>query len=126
MLVRETNNHLSRLEVKFCKVGKEQRLEQDVELAMYRIAQEAINNVVHHSQTKHAILHITFNDQQVKLEISDDGVGFRMHKSATDFTPRGLFGLLGIRERSDLIGARLVIQTDIGKRTRLSVLLDKN
>jgi signal transduction histidine kinase len=126
MLVRETNDHLKRLEIKFYKEGKVQRLEHEVELALYRIAQEALNNVVHHSQAKHAILHITFNDEQVKLEVSDDGVGFQMPKNVTDFTPSGHFGLLGIRERADLIGSRLVVETAVGKGTRLSVILHKN
>lgn len=124
MLVREMSE-VRNLKVEFNKQGMEQRLEHDVELALYRIAQEALNNVVRHSHATHANLCITFSDQKVKLEVNDDGVGFQMPKSATDFTPSGHFGLLGIRERADLIGASLVIQTGVGKGTLLSVLLDK-
>ncbi|HET9907290.1 MAG TPA: ATP-binding protein [Anaerolineales bacterium] len=124
MLVHETNDHLRSPEVKFYKAGKEQRLGHDVELALYRIAQEALNNVVHHSQAKHANLSILFEGDRVQLEVSDDGVGFQMPKSPTDFTPSGHFGLMGIRERADLIGARLEVKTEVGNGTRLSVLLD--
>jgi signal transduction histidine kinase len=93
-----------------------------VELALYRIAQEALNNVVHHAKAKHATVSIRF-EKEVSLEIRDDGIGFDVPKSPTDFAPSGHFGLLGIRERADLIGAKLDVQSDAGQGTRLSVRL---
>ena len=89
---------------------------------MYRIAQEALNNVVHHANAEHAALLIAF-DKDVKLEVTDDGIGFRVPKSPTDFASSGHFGLLGMRERADLIGARLEVQSEAAGGTRLSVHL---
>ena len=122
MLARETSqsNHL---EIDFQKHGQERRLSHEVELALYRIAQEALNNVVHHSQAKRADLHIAFGEKQIELEVSDNGIGFNMPKSPTDFAPNGHFGLLGIRERADLIGARLEVESAPGNGTRLKVRL---
>ncbi len=122
MLARETSrtNHL---EIDFQKQGQERRLPHEVELALYRIAQEALNNVMHHAQTQHAALQINFGAKEIKLEISDEGVGFETPKSPTDFAPSGHFGLLGMRERADLIGARLEVQSEAGHGTRLSVRL---
>jgi len=122
MLVRETSPNNSLL-VDFQKSGEEQRLSREVELALYRISQEALNNVLRHSKAKHAQLHITFGDQEIILEISDDGIGFQTPKSPTDFAPSGHFGLLGMRERADLFGGRLEVQSEAGKGTRLTVRL---
>ena len=121
MLANETKraNHL---DIKFHQQGQERRLSREVELALYRIAQEALNNVVHHAKAKHAVLQVVFN-REIKLEVTDDGVGFNVPKSPTDFAPSGHFGLLGIRERADLIGARLEVQSEAGRGTRLIVHL---
>ena len=122
MLVGETNQNNS-LDVDFQKLGEEQRLLHEVELALYRIAQEALNNVVRHSQAKHADLHILFGEKEIKLEVSDNGIGFDMPKSPTDFASNGHFGLLGMRERADLIGARLEVESAPANGTRLKVRL---
>ena len=122
MLVRETSRN-NAINIEFQKSGEEQRLLREVELALYRIAQEALNNVVHHSKAKHTDLHITFTDKEIQLEISDDGVGFQMPKSPTDFASSGHFGLLGMRERAELIGARLDMESAPGKGTTLRVRL---
>jgi len=119
MLARETSQ-VNHLEVEFHQAGQERRLSREAELALYRIAQEALNNVAHHAQARHATLHIAF-DKDIKLEVTDDGVGFSVPKSPTDFAPSGHFGLLGMRERADLIGARLEVQSEAGRGTRLIV-----
>jgi len=122
MLARETSQ-ANLLEIDFQKTGQERRLSHEVELALYRIAQEALNNVVRHAKAEHAGLQIHFADKETKLEISDNGIGFQMPNSPTDFAPSGHFGLLGIRERADLIGARLEAESALGKGTRLRVRL---
>jgi signal transduction histidine kinase len=122
MLARETSENNS-LEVHFQKSGEEHRLAREVELALYRVAQEALSNVVRHANARQAFLQISFEDHEVLLEVRDDGVGFEMPKSPTDFAPSGHFGLLGIRERSELIGGRLEVQSGAGQGTRLSVRL---
>ena len=55
--------------------------------------------------------------------MADNGIGFDKPKSPTDFAPNGHFGLLGIHERVDLIGARLEIKSAKEKGTRLTVRL---
>jgi len=121
--LRQAASQNNSLLVDFQKSGEEQRLLREVELALYRIAQEALNNILRHSKAKHAKLHITFGDQEIMMQISDDGIGFQTPKSPTDFAPSGHFGLLGMRERADLIGGRLEVQSDSEHGTRLSVRL---
>ncbi len=124
MLARETsqNNHLV---VGFQKTGQERRLSREVELSLYRITQEALSNVIKHSKATHADIKLAFNAAEIKLEVSDNGSGFIVPKSPTELAPNGHFGLLGIHERADLIGARLEIESTLGKGTRLRVVLSE-
>ncbi len=122
MLARETSQNHS-VVVNFKKSGGEQRLSHEVELALYRIAQEALSNLVRHSQAQQADLHISFGEKETRLDVSDNGIGFNMPKSPTDFAPSGHFGLLGIRERADLIGARLEVESTPRNGTRLTIRL---
>jgi signal transduction histidine kinase len=124
MLAREVSQNHS-IQVEFQKSGKEQRLPHEVELAFYRIAQEALNNIVRHSEAGHAELHISFGEKESKLEVNDDGIGFDMPASPTDFAANGHFGLLGIRERAELIGACLEVESVPGEGTRLQVVVNE-
>jgi signal transduction histidine kinase len=122
MLSRETsqNNHLM---VDFQKTGQERRLAREVELSLYRIAQEALNNVVKHSKATRANLKIAFEPSEIQMEVADNGDGFVVPNSPTEFASNGHFGLLGVHERADLIGAKLEIESALGKGTKLKVRL---
>ena len=122
MLVREISQN-NQLVVDFQKTGQERRLSHEVELSLYRIAQEALNNVVKHSNATHADLKIAFEPSEIQIEVADNGNGFIVPNSPTEFAPYGHFGLLGVHERADLIGARLEIESALGKGTRLTVRL---
>ena len=62
-------------------------------------------------------------DDKIEMRISDNGIGFEMPNTPADFAPSGHFGLLGMYERADLIGARLTIRSTPGKGTHLSIQL---
>lgn len=122
MLARQVSQAAS-LPVEFRLVGTERRLPPEVELALYRMAQEALSNVTRHAQASRASLTISFAPQAVILTVSDDGQGFAVPESPAEFAPRGHFGLLGLHERAELIRARLDIQSAPGQGTRLSISL---
>jgi signal transduction histidine kinase len=122
MLSRETSQN-SGVQIEFHRLGEEHRLSHEIELSLYRMAQEALSNVVRHSQAKRADVHIAFEKQGIELEVNDNGIGFDVPKSPTDFAAKGHFGLLGIRERAELIGARLEVESASGKGSRLKVRL---
>jgi two-component system sensor histidine kinase UhpB len=122
MLAREAC-HAGGLTVHFQLQGVERRLPANVELALYRIAQEALSNVARHSEAMHANLKIQFSTENVLMEISDNGKGFEVPKSPAEFAPAGHFGLLGLHERVELIGALLEIRSSPGAGTRLIVQL---
>ena len=122
MLARETSQN-NQLVVDFQKMGQERRLAREVELSLYRIAQEALNNVVKHSKATRADLTVTFEASEIQMEVSDNGNGFIVPNSPAELAPNGHFGLLGVHERADLIGARLEIESALGKGTKLKVRL---
>ena len=122
MLTREISQS-NPLIVEFQRTGNERRLSREVELSLYRIAQEALNNVVKHSRATHADLSIRYSGSEVTLVIKDNGNGFVAPASPTEFATNGHFGLLGIHERVDLIGARLGIESTQGQGTKIEIRL---
>ncbi len=122
MLTRETGQTTG-ISVQFERQGAEKRLEPAVELALYRMVQEALSNVTRHSNASHATLAINYSIRSIILQVMDNGKGFDVPKSPAEFAPSGHFGLLGLYERADLIGAALEIQSTRGKGTQLKVTL---
>ena len=80
-------------------------LSPDVEQCIYRIAQEAIENVVHHADARRMNVKLTTQEKNIALVIGDDGIGFNPDSHA----PSGHFGLAGMRERALLVGGELSI-----------------
>lgn len=124
MLARETESG-SKVKVKFQNYGQEKRLAAPVELALYRMAQEALNNVARHAQATEAELRIYFEHDKIEMRVSDNGVGFEAPNTPADFVPSGHFGLLGMYERADLIGAGLTIRSAPGEGTQLTIQLSQ-
>jgi signal transduction histidine kinase len=109
------------LAIIFEKTGKERRLPPDAELALYRIAQEGISNVVRHANANQVKVSLQFSEEEVTLAVGDNGVGFVVPESPAEMAPAGHFGLLGVQERAESIGARLQIESAPGQGTRLQV-----
>jgi signal transduction histidine kinase len=94
-----------------------------VELALYRIAQETMSNVVHHARASHAEVHLDFTSGAVALTITDDGRGFDVPDNLADLAPEGHYGLLGLYERAELVGGRLTIQSEPNQGTCMTIKL---
>ena len=98
----------------------ERRLSADAELALYRIVQEALANVVRHAGAERARVRLGAADGHVIATVEDDGRGFRLEE--TTAPPSGL-GLVGMRERARNAGGRLEIDSEPGQGTRVRVEL---
>jgi len=120
MLAQESAK-ASGLPVEFKQQGRQQRLDPDVELALYRITQEALNNSLQHAGASQVEVSLSFANHQVEIHVADDGQGFQMPESPAEFAPRGHFGLLGMHERADLIGARLTVESQPGQGTQVQL-----
>ncbi len=112
--------------VVFRAEGRQQRLRPELETALFRIAQEAINNVVKHAHAREVRIRLIWELQQVVLEVEDDGQGFDMENLyARRHTGAGM-GLLGMQERAEMLGGRLEISSQPGQGTRIKVWLPTN
>jgi two-component system sensor histidine kinase UhpB len=109
--------------IHFEQAGEERRLKPEVELALYRITQEALSNVQRHSDARNAWVTLTFNVVDTVLEIRDDGKGFTPATDPIFYARSGHYGMLGLFERSELIGARLSIQAAPGKGTQIGITI---
>jgi signal transduction histidine kinase len=103
--------------------GSERRLPEDVELALFRIVQEALRNVWRHSEATRADVTVEFTNYKVKITVSDNGKGFDLPKSAGDLAKDGKLGLAGMAERARLLGATLTSQSKTGKGTIIAIEL---
>lgn len=109
------------LDIQFDITGEVRRLTEDVELALFRIAQEAVNNICKHAEATSAVMGLTYYPDKVRMVIADNGKGFSVKLKNGTPRIRGSLGLLGMRERAHLIGADLNIESSPGRGTRVSV-----
>jgi len=89
--------------------GASRRLSSDTELALFRIAQEALSNVKKHAQASEVIATVEFLESRVKLTIQDNGCGFRIAGRISELVSLGRFGLAGMEERANLLGGYLKV-----------------
>ena len=99
------------------------RLSPTVELAAYRVAQEALRNAVEHAQATHITLHVQCEDDRLCLTVTDDGVGFVLPDQPQALTQEGHFGLLGMQERVTQLGGTFHIDTAPGQGTHVEMSL---
>lgn len=105
---------------RFSALGEKVALPGEVESELLRIAQEAVTNVLKHAGAQHVELTLAFEPAAVRLSIVDDGIGF---------DPGGHhegFGLLGMRERAERIGARLLVTSSTAGRTRVETVVPRS
>jgi signal transduction histidine kinase len=88
----------------------------EVQQSVYRIAQEALANVADHAQAKNVHLELKGDDDQIQLIVRDNGCGFDLHNSELE----NHYGLLGMRERAEMIGGNLSVESQAGKGTQVS------
>ena len=106
--------------------GKERALEKHVEVTLFRIIQEGLNNIHRHAGVSEGRLRLLFSPNDLSILISDEGRGFdmaeteEMRKSGTG---NGHFGILGMEERAKLIGASLNVISNPGEGTKIHVKL---
>ncbi len=100
-------------------VQNPEQLPPSVEEELYHIAQEALNNVLKHSQAQHVRVYLRFSDAGTLLEICDDGIGFAPVAAGRG----GGLGLASLTERAEKIGAKLEIESAPNKGTKIRVIV---
>jgi len=114
-----------RFQVSLTKKGEEFRIRPEHEIILFRLCQEVLNNIV--TYAKASSIHATINYDQdlLKLEIMDDGIGFDLVKVMEETNIKQSTGLINMKKRAKLIRAEILIDTAPGKGTKVTILLNK-
>jgi PAS domain S-box-containing protein len=117
--ITEDINKLKQVPVEFQVDGIEPNISEDLKLAFFRIAQEALNNARKHAKASRVGLMLKFNGPSVQMIISDDGAGFDYEETLKNTGGRGSLGLMSMSERANLVNANLKIESEPGKGTKV-------
>jgi signal transduction histidine kinase len=110
-------------EVSLSVTGKPRRLTPDVELAAYRITQEALTNAMQHARADHISVTVHYDHEGVWLQIVDDGTGFEPGTNLNSHTHAGHFGLVGLAERARHLEGTFQVDSQPGAGTMITVRL---
>jgi signal transduction histidine kinase len=119
--VRELIHSLNRISHLQCELhieGTSRRFDPESEVAVYRIVQEALNNVEAHANARHATVNVRWG-RELTVEVSDDGTGFDIPEITRQ--PRTHLGLMGMEERADSIGGKVWVWSQMGSGTLVTL-----
>jgi len=111
------------IELSLRVTGRERRLSGEKEVALFRVAQEAITNIIKHARAKSVMIQLQFKTNQLVARVEDDGCGFELSQTVDFHSPKCGLGLLGMRERISLVGGSLSIISKPGVGTRLKAVV---
>jgi len=100
-------------------LGRRERLGQDVEIAVYRAVQEAVNNVVKHAKARNVSVVVDRRTAELRIVVEDDGNGFDLQDFSRSDARHSKLGLSVIEERLTILGGSLAIESEPGRGTSL-------
>ncbi len=104
-------------------IGEERQLSEEVAIALFRITQEALRNIWRHSGATSAEIEIEFSDVKTRITVSDNGKGFNVPENIGEMAKDGKLGLTGMQERAQLVGGTLIVQSQPGEGTEVTIEL---
>jgi len=113
------------IEVNFTVDGEAEDLPAEMEVAIYRILQEALNNVRRHAHATRVDVSARFTPREVKMTVFDNGKGFEVPESLTDFASNGSFGMMGLQERAMLFEGDIFVQSAPGQGTTVQLTMPR-
>ncbi|GGL54626.1 sensor histidine kinase [Sporolactobacillus putidus] len=103
--------------IDFRCMGEEKRLQSRMEAGLFRLMQEAVQNACSHAHPKHIVVRLEFREDRIRIHVKDDGIGFDQ-----SIRKEGSYGLIGMKERTELLNGKLAIHSGNGRGT--SVLIN--
>lgn len=113
----------TKISTAFDIIGKEMRLPSAMEAAIFRLAQEALTNVMKHAEATTVSLEIMYEAEQIQLSIVDNGIGFQHELLGLGSKNNAHFGLIGMNERVELIEGRMEIDSKPGEGTKIIIFI---
>lgn len=114
--IQTTEEYFNTSRIRFVCFGEERRLPGKYEVSFFRLIQESVQNAMKHAEAKEVLVKLEIHKETVTIIVQDDGKGFdkEMKKETS-------FGLIGMRERVDLLDGKLMIDSEIGKGTTIAI-----
>jgi signal transduction histidine kinase len=113
------------IQVHFTVEGQANSLPAEMEVAIYRVLQEALNNIKKHAQATEVNVVAEFTEKEIVLAVQDNGRGFDVPDSLTDFASNGSFGVMGLQERAELFGGTLTLESQPYEGTTVRLVLPR-
>ena len=99
-------------------IGEEKRLESNYEVAVFRLIQESLQNALKHAEATSIYVTLQIEQDEITIVVQDNGKGFR-----TDETKNSSFGLMGMKERVEMLNGHFQINSTLGKGTTIKIIL---
>ncbi|EXX84595.1 histidine kinase [Paenibacillus darwinianus] len=116
----------TKIRTTFDTVGRDFRLPSAMEAGIYRLVQEACTNAMKHANPTFVSLEITFQPNRIRIVICDNGAGFHTDLIKAKAKDSSHFGLIGMRERVELLEGRMEIESQIGQGTKIAIQIPVN
>jgi signal transduction histidine kinase len=114
------DNISGRLEV----TGEPRALSPEIEINIFRIVQEALNNIRRHSKASEALVRLEFEPDALQLTLRDNGTGFSPEITTGELTARGKLGLTGIQQRVRILNGTYALNTTPGRGTQIDICIE--
>ena len=120
-------NHLlslsdsTKIAIDFTSTIKDRSIPEEIAIVLYRVCQEAVNNVASHANASTIAVQLTSGNGHINLAIRDDGCGFDTKKQLVFSKKSNRLGIIGMRERIESIGGTFTIESRINKGTALFI-----
>ncbi|WP_082927876.1 sensor histidine kinase [Paenibacillus oryzisoli] len=112
-----------RIHTQFNLVGKETRIPSGLEIAIFRLVQEALSNINKHAKATFLSVELTLEPDQVQIYVVDNGIGFDVPLTEQRIAKGNNFGLLGMRERVELLEGTMVLESEKDSGTKITMLI---
>jgi two-component system sensor histidine kinase DegS len=109
------------VKVQIITAGEEIKLPTEIELIVFRVVQEALNNIRAHASARNAVVTLKFAPEFLKISIQDDGSGFVKPRRLSTLGSKGKFGLIGIQERIQSLNGNFMISSSRKTGTQLLI-----
>lgn len=114
---------LTSLDVKVHITGEEQPLDDAIRITIFRIIQEALNNVIKHAKAGHVNISLSYGEKEARILVRDDGIGFKVNAARTAHSGRASLGLAGMEERAALLGGSVQFHSRPGYGTEVEAVI---
>jgi signal transduction histidine kinase len=104
----------------------QQILSDSLRLSLFRIYQQAINNIIHHAEATECHIRFSWDEETIILEVEDNGKGFEVPQSWVELVRKDHFGLVGLAEHAESIGGRLEVTSTLGDGTMVRAIVPRH